>query len=136
MINMNIKIVINSIFFWIFLTNLSNMLPMTIARAEMAKEVKYDAKGKRDPFVPLVYKLTEVSGLIGVTSVDDIRLEGVVVDVKNGSIAVANGVVLKEGETRDGVKVLQIKEDGVSFDIKGNVQFKPFSPESPAEVNK
>ena len=91
----------------------------------------YDAKKKRDPFAPLISgSRVEVSGLFGVESIADIRLEGLVFDPITGSIVVANGVVLGEGETRDGVKVVEIKKDGVFFLIKEQVEFKPWGIET------
>ncbi len=94
---------------------------------DAAKEVQYDAKGKRDPFVPLMgVKPGLVSGLFGVESVDDIRLEGLVFDPVSGSVAIANGVVLREKEIQEQVEVIEIREDGVMFRIKGEPAFKPW----------
>lgn len=99
------------------------------------EQVAYDAKGKRDPFVPLASAhkrvTTEVlSGLTGVQSIEEIVLEGVVYDPEKGSMVVANGSVLTEGEKEGDVRVVQIKQDGVVFEILGKTEFKPFSPES------
>lgn len=97
------------------------------AGKDATKEVQYDPKGRRDPFVPLIgVKPGLISGLFGVESVDDIRLEGLVFDPVSGSVAIANGVVLREKEIQDQVEVVQIREDGVMFRIKGELGFKPW----------
>ena len=94
--------------------------------------VTYDSKGKRDPFEPLISGKGEahvINGLSGVQTADDIHLEGVVVDKVRGSYVVANGVVLAEGATEEGVKAVEIKEEGVLFDIHVKKEFKPFQPD-------
>ena len=86
----------------------------------------YDAHSKRDPFVPLVTLSTKVSsGLLGVESIDEIVVEGVVYDANKGSIVIANGSVLKEGEEFGNVKVVAIKPNGAVFSINGAQDFKP-----------
>ena len=129
-----------TIFLWISFISFSILSPMVqLLRAE---RVKYDSETRRDPFVSLTEKKkisiarTDLSGLADVASIDDIRLEGIVVDVSKGSIVIANGVVLREGESKDGVKAVLISENGVFFEIKGHVDFKPFSPETSTEGNQ
>ena len=88
----------------------------------------YHAKNKRDPFVPLVALTTKTSlgGLLSVESIDDIRVEGVVVDADpRQSIVVVNGSVLKTGEEAGSVKVLAIRGDGAEFSVNGMEAFKP-----------
>ena len=47
-----------------------------------APEDLYNARGKRDPFVPLVTKETRqtASGLVGVENVEEISIEGIIYD--------------------------------------------------------
>jgi hypothetical protein len=81
---------------------------------------KYDSKGKRDPFVPLVSETgVSISDIYGISSIKDIRLEGIVWDDKGGSIAIINGEIIKEGEVLGVLKLLKIQKDGVVFDIDG-----------------
>lgn len=81
---------------------------------------KYDAKAKRDPFVPLVSEGgTYASDAYAISSIKDIRLEGIVWDEANGSVAIINGEIVKEGEAIGIAKVLKIEKDGVVFEVEG-----------------
>jgi hypothetical protein len=92
----------------------------------MADEISYDSHGKRDPFMPLITLTSKDStGLMGVETVDELSLEGLVYDPKNGSIIVINGSVLKEGDEVSGVKVIKIKADGATLSLNGLETFKP-----------
>ena len=86
----------------------------------------YDARGRRDPFVPLVTQTTRqvASGLIGVQSIDEISIQGVIYDPKKGSMVIVNGSLLKEGEEEGTVKVLKIETDGALFSINGIEGYK------------
>jgi len=88
----------------------------------------YRARGRRDPFVPLVALTmkSSSSGLLGVESIDDIQIEGVVMDPDpRKSVVVVNGSVLKTGEEVGSVKVLSIRGDGAEFSVNGVEEFKP-----------
>ncbi len=81
---------------------------------------EYDAKGKRDPFVPLVSgQGVYVSDAYGITNIKDIRLEGIVWDGTKGSIAIVNGEIIREGQEIGSVKVIKIERDAVLFDVDG-----------------
>ena len=87
-----------------------------------AEEKLYSAKGKRDPFVQLVGSSSKAStgGLLGVESVEEILVEGIVQDADpKNSIVIANGSVLKEGEEIGNVKLLKIDRDGALFSVNG-----------------
>jgi hypothetical protein len=87
----------------------------------------YDASGKRDPFVPLVTGDREaVRGLYGVETLDDLTIEGIVFDAAHGSIAIVNGEIVREGETRANLKIVKIQSNGVLFEINEIEQFKSF----------
>jgi hypothetical protein len=119
---------VNSIFFLISFITFTIILPIA-SRAD--EGIRYDAKGKRDPFTPLQRAARgprTISGLIGVETVDEINLEGLVYDPEQGSIVVANGSVLTEGQQEGDVRVVEIREDGALFEIRGKTAFKPFSP--------
>ncbi|MBU3912105.1 MAG: general secretion pathway protein GspB [Candidatus Omnitrophica bacterium] len=84
------------------------------------EEFTYDAKGKRDPFVPLVSKGgVYVSDAYGISGIKDIRLEGIVWDEAKGSIAIINGEIVREGQKIGAAEVLRIEKDAVVFDIDG-----------------
>ena len=135
----NKKIFTNSIFLWIILSIFGTILSKS-GESKEPEKVTYSAKGKRDPFVPLIREKavvrTDFEGLVGVESIDQINLEGLVHDPAHGSIVVINGVVLTEGQKEAEVLVVKIKEDGAFFEILGKVDFKPFSPETQAEVSE
>lgn len=84
-----------------------------------AQEVfEYDAKDKRDPFVPLVSESgAYVSDAYGVSSIKDIRLEGIVWDEDKGSIAIINGEIVGEGQKVGIAEVIKIEKDAVLFEI-------------------
>src|SRR3990167_5428489 len=81
---------------------------------------EYNAKGRRDPFIPLISESGGyASDAYEASAVEDIRLEGIVWDDAKGSIAIINGEIAKEGDSMGSVKILKINKDGVVFDING-----------------
>ena len=84
-------------------------------------EFNYDAKGKRDPFIPLVSESGGgyASDAYEASAAEDIRLEGIVWDDVNGSIAIINGEIAKEGDFLGTMKILKINKDNVLFDVGG-----------------
>ncbi len=100
--------------------------------ASHASEVKYDARGRRDPFVPLVSANATVSSgeLLSVEKIEDLRVEGVVFDSKKGSVVILNGQMMKEGQEIGNVKVIKIKPAGVEVSIAGQEGFKPIYDEN------
>ncbi|MGH7197807.1 MAG: hypothetical protein ACREH5_03600 [Candidatus Omnitrophota bacterium] len=105
---------------------------MILSASELfaAEEVLYDAAGKRDPFVPLfAVGGGEGGDLLSVNSVDELRVEGVVYDPAQGSIVVANGTVLKEGQEVGSVKVIRVGPKGAVFSVNGIEEFKPLYEE-------
>ena len=89
-----------------------------VASAEETYE--YDSKNKRDPFVPLISGSgAYMSDAYGITGIKDVRLEGIVWDDAKGSVAIINGEIVEEGQKIGEVKVLEIKDDSVIFDVGG-----------------
>ena len=79
---------------------------------------KYDDKGKRDPFTPLAGSSVEgAEGLETIQSIDDVKLEGIIWAPTTGSIALLNGVALKEGDTVGIVHVAKIEKNRVAITI-------------------
>ncbi|MDP2981585.1 MAG: general secretion pathway protein GspB [Candidatus Omnitrophota bacterium] len=96
-------------------------LTAIISNCAFAEEgFKYDAKSRRDPFIPLI---SETGGYASdayeASAIEDIRLEGIVWDDVNGSIAIINGEIAKEGDSLGSVKILKINKDSVIFDVNG-----------------
>lgn len=90
----------------------------------------YNAHGRRDPFIPLISMTSrESSGLVGIESLDEIIVEGIVYDAKGGSIVILNGDILKEGEERGALKVIEIRSNGVVLSVNGMEGFKPLYKE-------
>ena len=79
---------------------------------------KYDAKDKRDPFVPLISEAgAYASDAYGISSIKDIRLEGIVWDETTGSVAIINGEIVKEGQVIGAAEVVKIEKAAVVFNI-------------------
>ncbi|MBI4352711.1 MAG: hypothetical protein HY593_02175 [Candidatus Omnitrophica bacterium] len=121
-------------FLWILLSAFGMI---SVARVAAVDEIKlYDAKGKRDPFIPLVTPTTKVtSGLLTIESIDDIVVEGIVYDPPKGSVVIANGSVMREGEEVGVTKVIGIRPNGAVFSIGGTEAFKPLYAQ-PEEMEK
>ncbi len=84
------------------------------------EQFKYDPKGARDPFVPLI---SEEGGLVSdaysIAAFGEVRLEGIVWDDSGPSMALINGELVKEGDVLGEAKVLKIEKDSVKLDIGG-----------------
>ena len=93
---------------------------MAVGMVSAEEAFKYNAKGKRDPFVPLISESGGyASDAYEASAVEDIRLEGIVWDDVKGSIAIINGEIVKEGDAMGSIKVLKINKDSVVFDVGG-----------------
>jgi len=101
--------------------NLFFILTLLFSVFALAEEgFQYDAKGKRDPFSPIVSaKGGFSSDVYGVSSIKDIRLEGIVWDGSANSLVVINGEIFKKEEKIGSVKILEIEEKFVVFDVEG-----------------
>lgn len=123
-------------FFWWNLLLAFGMI-CTSSALMAAEESMYNAHGKRDPFIPLVTLTmrSSSSNLLGVDSIDDLVIEGVVYDPQQGSVVIVNGTVLKEGEELGGVKLVKVKVSGAFFLINGVSGFKEIYQEQPANKN-
>jgi hypothetical protein len=85
----------------------------------------YDAKGERNPFMPLV---TPEGRFIKVKSrqiAEGLDLEGIIYDKISLSYAIVNGAVVKVGDFIGGYQVLKIEEKEVVFIKEG----QPFEVE-------
>ena len=121
-----------SLFLWIILP----IIGIILASQDLlwADQNLYSARGKRDPFTQLISKTSrQASGLIGVETAEELSVEGIVYDSAKGSIVIANGSVLREGEELGNVKVVKIKNDGVLFSVNGIESFKPIYQEDSKE---
>ena len=75
-----------------------------------AGEIRYDSGGRKDPFVPLIgeggvlKKGLDPTGLV---------VEGIIIDPKEGSMALINGELYKEGDRVQNANVIHIFHDRV-----------------------
>jgi hypothetical protein len=87
-----------------------------------AEDFTYNSRGKRDPFVPLVGAgaASQVKEVVDITSIEDVALEGIVYDSKQVSIAIINGIILKEGDQAGILMVEKIEPQKVILRIEDN----------------
>lgn len=78
----------------------------------------YDAKARRDPFLPLVTETGQVLDLEP-KQTTTLNLEGVIFDKEGDSFIVINGVVLKKGQALNDYLVFEIKPNEVIL-IRGS----------------
>ena len=122
-------------FLWYLFLSFGMILMSSYAAA--TEKSLYEAHGKRDPFIPLVTAnmKSSSSNLLGVDSIDDLVVEGVVYDPEHGSVVIVNGTILKEGEEFGGVKILKVKSNGATFSINGTEGFKEIYQEESGKKN-
>jgi len=75
----------------------------------------YDAKNKRDPFIPLVTSDGRLLRLEQEEGTQGLLLEGIIYDDKGISCAIVNGEVVRVGDEAGGFQVLKIQKDRVVF---------------------
>lgn len=80
-----------------------------------SEEFVYDAKGKRNPFIPLVTSTGKLLKLETEENPSGLLLEGIIYDKSGISYAVVNGEVVKIGDTVGGFQVLKINKGEVIF---------------------
>lgn len=87
------------------------------ANAEFSK---YEAHGRRDPFVSLVgSEKPTVTKLSDITSVEDIKLEGIVSGAKGNMVAMANGEIIRINDKIGDIYVKSITKAGVTLVVGG-----------------
>jgi hypothetical protein len=73
----------------------------------------YDAKGKRNPFIPLVTPDGRLLNLEQEEVKKDLILEGIIYDKNGLSYAVVNGEIVKIGDRVDVYQVLKIEKEKI-----------------------
>lgn len=79
------------------------------------EEFKYDAQGKRDPFIPLVTPDGRLLKLEQASSAAGLSLEGIIYDKEGVSYAIVGAEIVKIGDSVSGYQVLRIEENKVIF---------------------
>lgn len=93
---------------------------LLFASSAVAEGYKYESRGKRDPFVPLVgIDRPAVSKLQDITSIADIKLEGIATGAKGKLIAILNGEIVKEGDRFGVIEIGAITRQNVKIRIGG-----------------
>lgn len=83
-------------------------------------EVRYESRGRRDPFVPLIgMDRPAATRLEDVSSIADIKLEGIAVKAEGKKAAILNGEVLKEGDKVGEVELVKITNKYVTILVGG-----------------
>lgn len=91
---------------------------------------KYESRGRRDPFVPLVgMDRPTVSKLEDVTSIADLRLEGIASSPAGKPIAIMNSEIVKEGDKFGIIEIERITKNTVTVVIDGRKYDKDLSEE-------
>lgn len=75
----------------------------------------YDAKGKRNPFIPLVSSDGRLLKLDREESTGALSIEGVIYDKSGRSFAIVNNTVVGVGDSIAGYQVLKIQDNKVIF---------------------
>jgi len=79
------------------------------------EEFVYDAKNKRNPFIPLVTPDGRLVKLDREEEQGDILIEGIIYDKQGRSFAIINDLVVKIGDMVGEYQVLKIEETKVIF---------------------
>jgi len=83
-------------------------------------DYKYDSHGKRDPFVPLISIDRPAASRLGdVTSVTDVKLEGIASSPGGKMAAILNGELVKEGDRFGDIEIKNITKKTVTLMIGG-----------------
>jgi len=98
-------------------------VPKTVTEGDFSEEeFVYNDNEKRDPFVPLITDSVRFgAGLVGIGSIDDITLEGIVWDPVGESLVILNGMILKEYEQVNNIKIVSIESKKITISIDKNV---------------
>lgn len=106
------------------------MLIFTIhATAGFCEGFKYETHGRRDPFIPLIGQdKVQPAGLSEVTSVEDIKLEGIAIRSDGKRTAIMNGEIVREGYKKGEIEIKKIDSKKVILLINGK-EFKVGLPE-------
>lgn len=82
-------------------------------------EIDYAHQGKRDPFIPLIGKNVQIKNVDFFKTVDEARIEGILIDPKEGSVVIVNDQVLKLGDFIGGFRIDKIEANVVVFSRDG-----------------
>lgn len=81
----------------------------------------YDAKGKRDPFIPLINAEGRLLKLDNENSSRGLSLEGIIYDKNGQSLAIINSEIMQIGDKIIDYQVLKIEENAVILIKDGEI---------------
>jgi len=87
-----------------------------------SSDFHYDAKGKRDPFVPLIGQERSAAGAVGletITSPDDLNLEGIATGSGGRQVAIINGQMVKKNDKFGALLIKNVSRNSVNISIEG-----------------
>jgi len=90
-------------------------LQLTTCNLFAQEEFKYDAKGKRDPFIPLVTPDGRLLKLEKEQTLSGLLLEGIIYDEHGLSYCLVNGEVARVSDKIGDYQVLRIEKSKVIF---------------------
>lgn len=93
------------------------IMPVVVSGA--TDDERYNAKGKRNPFIPLVTSDGRLMNIQDEEATSAVNLEGIIFDKKGISYAIVNGDVVKVGNKVGEYQVLKIEEKKVIFIKEG-----------------
>ena len=98
-----------------------------------AENFEYNSRGRRDPFVSLVgSEKPTITRLADITSVEDIKIEGIVSGAKGQMAAIMNGEMVKTNDRIGDIVVKSITKAGVTLTVGG----KEYQMKLPEEGGK
>ena len=114
---------------WLIVLTTYN-LPLT-NNAYAQEGVKYDAKGKRDPFIPLVTPDGRLLKLEKEETASGLLLEGIIYDEHGLSYAIVNSEVVRISDKIGDYQVLKIEKNKVIFIKSGQTLEVELKEEEP-----
>lgn len=91
------------------------------ASAKSPAKFIYDAKGKRNPFIPLVTSDGRICKMAEEEASGGLLLEGIIYDKNGLSYAMLNGQVVKVGESVKDYQIYRIEENKVHLTKDGEL---------------
>ncbi len=90
--------------------------------AEGQKEFVYEAKGKRNPFIPVITPDGRILSQGEENKSRDLSIEGIIYEKYGRSYALVNGSVVAVGDSIQDYEVLRIEENKVIFIKEGEIK--------------
>ena len=99
---------------------LSFAVVASLAVSGICENFKYESHGKRDPFIPLVgIERSATSNLEDITSIGDVKLEGIASRAGGKLVAILNGEIVKEGDRFGEIEIGKITKRTVTVIMDG-----------------